>query len=193
MAPRVDVFIDYQNVHMTGHRTFCPYGAEVHACQVDPVIIAEAIVKGRAPGGVVQTVRVFRGRPDPRKEPNLTRYWDKRAARWKRDPRVELFSRQLRYPSDFGQPGCTEKAREKGIDVNLAVDLLDRAISSAFDVAVVFSHDTDLIPAFELAHNRGAHVEIAGWLGANIIRSPALRYRHALEGALFVAAREPIL
>lgn len=193
MAPRVDVFFDYQNVHMSGHRVFCSQGSEVHTCQFNPSVVADAVVADRAPGGVVQSIRVFRGRPDPRKEPNLTSYWDKRAARWRQDPRVEMFSRPLRYPSDFGKPSCKEKVREKGIDVGLAVDLLDRAIAHDFDVAIVFSHDTDLIPAFELAAKRGAHIELAGWQGANVIRVAAIKWRHVLEEAVFIAAREPVL
>lgn len=193
MAPRVDVFFDYQNVHMSGHRMFCPPGSEVHTCQFTPSVVADAVVAARAPGGVVQSIRVFRGRPDPRKEPNLTRYWDKRAARWRLDPRVMMFHRPLRYPADFGEAGCVEKVREKGIDVGLAVDLLDRAIAHDFDVAIVFSHDTDLIPAFELADKRGAHIELAGWQGANVIRGPAIKWRHVLDEAVFIAAREPVL
>lgn len=193
VAPIVDVFIDYQNVHMSGHRAFCGKDDEVYRCQVDPVVIATELVKLRAPGGVIQTIRVYRGRPDPRKEARLAGFWDKRAARWRLDDRVVISSRPLRYPQDFGLAGCVEKPVEKGIDVALAVDLVDRAISHDFEVAIVFTHDTDILPAIELASRRGAHIETAGWQGANVLRNAAIRWRHTVPEVVFVGAREAVL
>ena len=45
-----------------------------------------------------------------------------------------------------------KEEQEKGVDVKLAVDLIDLAYKNLFDVAIIFSQDTDLIEAFILAH-----------------------------------------
>lgn len=61
---------------------------------------------------------------------------------------------------------------EKGIDVKLAVDLIHAAMSQRYDALVLFSSDTDLIPAIELAAEIGAMVEVACWDGAKPLRIP---------------------
>lgn len=64
MSLRVAVFLDYQNVHMTAHGLFLPYGAEVHEALVHPLRLAERLVSKRRDGGELVSVRVFRGRPN---------------------------------------------------------------------------------------------------------------------------------
>lgn len=57
--------------------------------------------------------------------------------------------------------------REKGVDVALAIALVESAMLNEYDVAIVFSGDTDLIPAVEMAFRRTTpRVEIAAWSGA---------------------------
>ncbi len=56
-----------------------------------------------------------------------------------------------------------EKYREKGIDVKLATDLIVGSIDDQYDVAVVVSSDTDLIPAIDCVRNRGKKVEYVGF------------------------------
>lgn len=41
------------------------------------------------------------------------------------------------------------RLREKGIDVKLAVDLMTGAIDNKYDIAIVISSDTDLVPAID--------------------------------------------
>jgi NYN domain len=60
--------------------------------------------------------------------------------------KVELFPRPLRY----GNRG----AEEKGVDVELAIDIVRLAIEDAFDVAVLASGDTDLVPALKFVAGR---------------------------------------
>lgn len=52
---------------------------------------------------------------------------------------------------------------EKGVDVQLAVDLLVGAYENYFDTAVVVSSDTDLIPAIRKAKQLGKTVEYIGF------------------------------
>lgn len=91
---------------------------------------------------------------------------DVQASKWSRDPRVQVIRRQLRYRE--GLP-----PEEKGIDVALAVDLVHLAFRKQYDTLVVFSGDTDLLPALELVVSlRLGHVEVVSWSGAKPLRFP---------------------
>lgn len=60
--------------------------------------------------------------------------------------KVQIFPRPLRY----GQRG----AEEKGVDVELAIDFVRLALDDAFDVGVLASGDTDLVPALTFVAER---------------------------------------
>jgi uncharacterized LabA/DUF88 family protein len=95
----------------------------------------------------------------------------------------------LRYPKDYpvGRP------QEKGVDVALAVDFVCLAFQSAYDVGVIVSHDTDLIPPLEAVRElRLAHVEVAGWRGRNRLQFPETKFpwHHDLYEADFAAVRD---
>jgi uncharacterized LabA/DUF88 family protein len=51
------------------------------------------------------------------------------------------------------------------VDVNLALGVVEQVLTRACDVAVLFSHDTDLLPVVEtVARLRGPdHIETASW------------------------------
>ena len=55
------------------------------------------------------------------------------------------------------------KIREKGVDVQIAIDLIVGAIEDQYDVAMVVSSDTDLIPAIRYVRGRGKVVEYVGF------------------------------
>lgn len=172
MAPSVGVFIDYQNVHMSAHEQFCAWGESPDRCVLDPLRLAEVVVGKRAGGGSLTHVWVYRGRPDPRKQARLTAANDKQFQAWLHDPRVNIKRRPLRYPRDYGQPGCVEAPREKGIDVSLAIDLVRAGLDKRYDAIVLMSRDTDLMPAVEMVFSLpGAHIEVATWDGATRLRS----------------------
>lgn len=193
MAPKVTVFIDYQNAHLSGHEIWCQRTDPIHKCLIHPLKLAEQLVAIRTPAGVLESVRVFRGRPDPRKEPLSASRSDRQAWEWEKDPRVTLFRRPLRYPSDWGKPGCIDKAREKGIDVSIAIDMVRMAMKQEYEVGILFSRDTDLVPALELVFDMpGVQTEVATWADASRLR---LKYRdlycHKLNENDFLAARDP--
>lgn len=52
---------------------------------------------------------------------------------------------------------------EKGVDVKMAVDLLVGAYEDLYDVAILISSDTDLIPAIEKVRALGKEVEYVGF------------------------------
>ena len=88
--------------------------------------------------------------------------------------------------------------REKGIDVELALDFFAGALEDDFDVGIIFSADADLLPAIEkvLDPRRAlnAAVETANWwspphatyqLGKDLdIR------RHQLDAAAYESVRD---
>ncbi len=137
---RVAVFLDYENVHRTGHQLFANTGQPKYETAVDLIRIAEKIVAKRRKGGSLTSIRVFRGRPVPEVQPKPASANDTQAAAWLQDGRVELKRRDLKYDFDANRQWIA--AREKGIDVALAISLVAGALSSEFDVAVVFSCDT---------------------------------------------------
>jgi uncharacterized LabA/DUF88 family protein len=195
VAPKVTVFIDYQNAHMTGHEKWCPPGEQAHHCLIDPLRLAEKLVAGRAPGGTLEAVRVYRGRPDSRIDAHAAARSDKQAAAWSSDPRVTMVRRPLSYPRDFGQPTCFEKPREKGIDVSLAIDMVRMALNTEYEVGILFSRDNDLLPALELVIDLpDVHTEVATWEGASRL---SLKYRklycHKLPQSTFAEVRDPRL
>lgn len=190
MAPVVTVFLDYQNAHLGGHENWCPYGQPKHLCLIDPLQLALLVVSRRAPGGVLKEVQVFRGRPGSRQEPKSASRSDRQANEWGSDPRVKMFRRPLRYPRDYGQPSCTDKAQEKGVDVQLAINMVAGAIHRDYEVGMLVSHDTDLLPAIELAAQSGAHIEVVSWGGKKRLRGPGIAYSHTLDEADFLAVRD---
>lgn len=52
---------------------------------------------------------------------------------------------------------------EKGVDVQLAVDILVGAYEDTYDTAIVISSDTDLIPAIEKVKKLGKEIEYIGF------------------------------
>lgn len=52
---------------------------------------------------------------------------------------------------------------EKGVDVQLAVDLVVGAYENTYDTAIIVSSDTDLIPAMRKAKELGKQIEYIGF------------------------------
>ena len=104
--------------------------------------------------------------------------------------------RPLRYPSTYPK----DRPEEKGVDVNLALAAVEHTTSDPplCDVAVVFSHDSDLIPVAETICRlrSSAHVELASWVSENYgsrLRVPGRSiYHHALTRATYESVRDPV-
>ncbi|NYF42940.1 NYN domain-containing protein [Streptosporangium sandarakinum] len=192
--------IDYQNIHLTANGLFAPYGTHVKDTLVDPLAFAERVLEVRAelqtlPAPKLVTlaeVHVFRGSPSNAREPILYSVTQRHRAEWTRDARVQVTYRPLRYPADWGQRSCVERPREKGIDVMVALEVVQLAQFGRYDIVVLASHDTDLEPALEMAAGVGrVKVETAGWQGARRLRPSGRSLWHtALSGADFVKTRD---
>jgi hypothetical protein len=167
VTERVAVFIDFQNAHLVGHGLFGS-GSELFRCVPDPVKVADLIAARRGRPSAATAIRVYRGRPDPNHQPRVTASNDAQAAQWTRDRRVQVIRRQLNY-----RDWPNHAPQEKGIDVAIAVDLMHLAIRKQYDALVLFSSDTDLLPALEtIVQLRLTHVEVACWAGFKPLRFP---------------------
>lgn len=76
-------------------------------------------------------------------------------------PRFELIKGRLekRKVTVDGKEGITYA--EKGVDVNLAVDLIRFAILNKYDVAILVSEDGDFVPAVKVVQEEGKRVIVA--------------------------------
>jgi uncharacterized LabA/DUF88 family protein len=167
VTERVAVFIDFQNAHLVGQRLFGG-GQELYRCVPDPAGLADLIASRRRRPSTAAAIRVYRGRPDPNHQPTVTASNDAQASAWTRDQRVQVIRRQLNY-RDWPQL----RPQEKGIDVAIAVDLMHLAFRRQYDALVLFSSDTDLLPALEaIVQLRLGHVEVACWAGFKPLRFP---------------------
>jgi uncharacterized LabA/DUF88 family protein len=179
VVDRVAVFVDYENVYWSAREAF-------HAGQptsrrlghINPEALGATLTAmGRSPR-TLQSVRVYRGMPSPVLDPRGYRAWRAQIAQWEKAG-VTVVSRVLRYPPGWPHAAPGEHPQEKGIDVALALDVVDLAHRGAYDVAIIVSVDSDLLPALEMIQRmemggQGPHVEVAAW------SSPG-RYPHRLR------------
>ena len=172
MTSRVVVFVDYQNVYHSAREAFGdPKSDPPTLGHVQPAALGALLVEfgqRHYPDRELQQVRVYRGAPGPQSHPNLQAASSRQIAAWDRQrPLVEPVTRPLRYqPLEWdhtGRPTRWDTGREKGIDVLLALDVALGAVRDDYDVAVVVSGDTDLIPAIDEALRAGKWVENAVW------------------------------
>jgi len=134
--PRVQIFMDYQNVHLSVAEAFAPPGTHPSTTTLHPGSFGDAVMAARARSqryGVLEEIHVFRGQPVADREPTLASVTKAQAAQWSRDPRVKMHTRPLRYSSRW--PNIP--AREKGVDVMLATFLVRAAIEKRADVLIL--------------------------------------------------------
>jgi uncharacterized LabA/DUF88 family protein len=186
---RVLVFIDHQNLHGWAWRQFLPVNAMRAEGHIDPLRLAQLLTRRRRRESILQEVRVYRGRPSPTHQPLAAAANDRQTATWQRSPLVTVVRRPLRYPYDWPATPATEK----GIDVALAVDMVRMAAAKEYDAAILFSSDTDLMPAIETIMDlRLGHVEISTWSGAKRLRRPntQLPFCHFVNASEYASLRD---
>jgi uncharacterized LabA/DUF88 family protein len=192
---RVIVFIDWQNVYKGARDAFHHRQAPGRAGMVDPLRLAQRLIEmSRGRNRELAGVRVYRGRPDPTRDPIGYAANQRQQGAWERVG-VTVVQRPLRYPKAWP----AEKAQEKGVDVALAVDFVMLAVTGAYDVGILCSTDTDLKPALEavvaLGRNRRPHCEVAAWASSQAV--PRLRiaaaklWCHYLEVSDYRAMTDP--
>ena len=143
---RTVVFIDGQNMYKGAREAFDWQHEKGHYGNFRPLGLGRLLT--HEPHRELRQVRFYQGVPDPNRNARGHAITQRRIAAWEaEDPAlVQIFTRTLRYPPPEG--------REKGVDVKLGIDLVAAALDNEFDLAVLASADTDLIPAVELVVTR---------------------------------------
>ena len=187
MTDRVVLFVDAQNVYRGARDAFQHSAGPGHVHgQVDPIALGKLICS-RAPEGSTRTlseVRVYTGRPESSKQPRPYAAHMRQCAAWEKAGAVVL-ARTLQYPPSWPKI----PAREKGIDVQLAVDFVAGAVDGRYDVGIIFSTDTDLRPALEFVATRfqnAPRAESAAWSApaanrALVVTTPRKTWCHYLS------------
>ena len=150
-APVHDHFPTTRAVHRcskclsTSSRSFFPNPQSGIDGQFDPVKLGQLIASRGGPGGTtcsLSDVRIYSGRPDPNKD-QRTHAAHMRQSNRRATNGATVITHGLRYPQNWP----IDPAQEKGIDVAFAIDFVRLAITGAYDVGVMMSIDTDLLPA----------------------------------------------
>jgi uncharacterized LabA/DUF88 family protein len=162
---RTVVFIDYMNVFNDARTAFhaWPFGASDG--QIDPIALGKRLA-AKKPLGVSRKracheVRIYRGRPDSRREAQTHAAHMRQCEAWEHAG-ATVITRPLRYPQGWPK----EREEEKGIDVQISIDMVMMAIKGDLDVAILASTDTDLRPVLEAFHALPAHpaeIEVSTW------------------------------
>ncbi len=146
---RAIVFIDGQNLFHTAKRTFNlsedypiydPKKVGERACQlVGPKLRARNGSSEPVNITLAQT-RFYTGIPKPEIDPKPHRFWRRKLAKATKDG-VEVVHRTLHYQERIDGSGYDR--REKGIDVRIALDILMLGLRRKYDIAILFSRDSD--------------------------------------------------
>jgi NYN domain len=145
---KVVVFIDSQNLVRDARQAFHdPETDPPHIGHVHPGALGEMLLRVGGRNRILSQVRVYTGRPSNEKQQAAYQAFQKRKAAWEGSSvDVQVFPRTLRYPVNWPK----DPAREKGVDVALAVDLIRLIlIDLEVDVGIVASTDSDLVPALQ--------------------------------------------
>ncbi len=196
-------FIDAQNAYKSCERLY-----QHGPCH--PLLLAERLVKGRKLVGV----RYYSGVHDPTINPQGRSRTDHRHNLMRRTG-VSVVERKLRYRWEWGfDPKALphpeknvgrilqtpvepyQRAREKGIDLAIGLDVVDLALKDHMEVAIIVSSDNDLCEAARSTHRvtrstKRVSVEAALF---NENRTPSLLqhydYTHQLRYPDFDAAQD---
>ncbi len=160
----VHAFFDCQNLFLSVKQLW----PEHKTPDFDPVALARAVVKNQDRWSL-KGIHLYTGIHERDKNPQLHTFWTQKLARHKaQDSRVTVFTRPLRYSGVPDRNYCERtffRAREKGIDVRIALDLVRGARLGEYDVAILFSQDQDFKEVAEeiraIAHERQRWIKIA--------------------------------
>ncbi|HEX5527369.1 MAG TPA: NYN domain-containing protein [Solirubrobacterales bacterium] len=195
-AVRVAVFIDWQNVYMTARRAFGLERLPVERGNFSPYRLGclLAAANGRGRRGCIVKVEVHRGLPSQRHDRIGYIAAQRQAAAWRTEnPKVVTPKlRPLHYRNYPALPPT-----EKGVDVALAVSAIEATLRKRCDVAVLFSHDTDLLPVPEaIARIAGPeHIETASWASDSFqgrLRPGASAVHHSISQKAFEVIETPV-
>jgi uncharacterized LabA/DUF88 family protein len=196
-AEKVAVFIDWQNAYKTAREAFGLQDMPNERGNFSPLRLSKILAAGNDRGRSAELVaiEIFRGLPSSKHDPTGYAANRRQAAAWKAEA-GELITphmRPLRYPRNFPN----EPAVEKGVDVQLAVNAIEATLRKRCTVAIILSHDTDLLPVPEtIAKLVGPQrVETASWVSPwfrSRLRPKADVYHHEISEQVFDLVETPV-
>lgn len=143
---RAVAFFDGQNLY---HQAKATFGHKIP--NYDPKKLFTAVCNEK--GWLPQSVRFYTGMPKFKEQPKWHKFWRSKLLRMRREG-IDVTDPWLHYHPEKvilrdGTIGTRDKAREKGIDVRLALDMVRLAQRDQYDVAILFSQDQDLAEAIK--------------------------------------------
>lgn len=180
-------FIDGQNLY---NRCKAHFGHPwAHPVKLVEALVAEDCARHGHQSHCIAGIRYYTGIHDPNRRP---------AAHGAMDRRLEAYKKQgvLTFPIPV-RYDAKGRAREKGVDTRIALDLSRLGTKGLFDVAIIFSEDSDLDPAVSdlyglRDHERWIAVENAlPWSPSlNPRWLPSARRRRLIKESLFDAIKD---
>ena len=140
---RTIVFIDGQNLYHLAKNAWqtadpnSPYAWPSY----DVEKLADALVS-RLPGRVLTEIRFYTGVPDPKRGATQA-FWH---GFWSNKLRMMRNRGVFVYTGRVGSGG-----QEKGVDVSLALDLVEATYEQRYEAAIIVSQDWDFGPAIQFA------------------------------------------
>lgn len=184
---RIALLIDWQNTYKSAREAFGWRDWPNEYGNYSPFALGQRLTRGNGRGddGELVGMLVYRGLPSNRHDPNGYAANRRQSAAWMAESEEIVIPklRPLRY-------GGGEAPREKGIDVQLAIDAVEWTIAKRCDTAIVFSNDTDLLPAIETMIRLGGQgcVETASWTAPGFegrLRPRPVVFHHVLDADVF--------
>jgi uncharacterized LabA/DUF88 family protein len=181
-ARRVVVFVDEANVYNDARRAFFKHDSGGHCGRIKPYRFGELLARkeplGTSEDRELAEVRVYTGTPAQERDAAAYAAHRRQVAAWQAGGATVL-TRSLRYPRGWPKSG---PAQQKGVDVQIAIDMITMALRGQLDVAILASTDTDLIPAIESFHfdplKDKVTVEVAAWRCAGYVQRLNLPKSH---------------
>jgi uncharacterized LabA/DUF88 family protein len=167
---RVAVYIDSMNCYNHAREAFHQPTDPSRYGELRPRAFAEMLVEKGDAGDSLVHIGTYRGQPDSRKDPKTAAAFMRQRQAWIDDcgPVLRARSRPMRYLA--WRP--LSEAEEKGVDVQFAIDAMTMGLLGDYDLAILATCDTDLLPVVEglqiLKEKSGTpDVAVIGWAGTS--------------------------
>lgn len=170
------LFVDAQNIYKSARHTFFSEDDSSIYGQIDFVKLAK-LIEERCPVPNIKRhlneIRIYTGQPSSRRAPYAYSAFINQKEAWEKAG-MKVIARPLRYlpvkpnKSDEKPEKVEIKPQQKGVDVQIALDLVIYAIDQKYDIGILASADTDLKPAMDLVKSRcgdKCKVEVVGIKG----------------------------
>lgn len=144
----MDVFVDGQNLYKSAKSAFGH-----HVPNFDIMSLAHGLAENQ--NCRLGNVNFYTGMPGIHEDPKWHHFWARKLADMGRMG-VHIFTSPLRYQVQTermfdGSERTFKTAREKGVDVRIAIDMVKHALLNTGDTMMVVSRDNDLAEAVKEA------------------------------------------